>query len=158
MLDFWVYFSSKWHTNAKIWSVKWHYKVYNTSVLMSFPDILGARLQIFTYVALHLFHLNSLGGLWWWVYFCCMIADKKRCIWFIEIFVILRFCSKPHCHGVCKFTEFGGCINVGVCFLNGFSFIKAKSDIAPEDVQALMTFGFEIFHAAQNKFVVQVIN
>ncbi|KAL6596609.1 hypothetical protein ACP70R_047252 [Stipagrostis hirtigluma subsp. patula] len=35
-------------------------------------------------------------------------------------------------------------------------FIKAKSDIAPEDVQALMELGFEIFRASQNKFVVQI--
>ncbi|XP_062228827.1 proteasome activator subunit 4 [Phragmites australis] len=35
-------------------------------------------------------------------------------------------------------------------------FIKAKSDIAPEDVQALVELGLEIFHASQNKFVVQI--
>lgn len=35
-------------------------------------------------------------------------------------------------------------------------FIKAKSDIAPEDVQALVKLGLEIFHASQNKFVVQI--
>lgn len=51
-----------------------------------------------------------------------------------------------------------GCINVGVCVFNGFSFIKAKSDIASEDVHALVELGMEIFHASQNKFVVQVSN
>ncbi|XP_066369880.1 proteasome activator subunit 4-like isoform X2 [Miscanthus floridulus] len=35
-------------------------------------------------------------------------------------------------------------------------FIKAKSDIAPEDVQALVKLGLEIFHASHNKFVVQI--
>ncbi|TKW21097.1 hypothetical protein SEVIR_4G185100v4 [Setaria viridis] len=35
-------------------------------------------------------------------------------------------------------------------------FIKAKSDIAPEDVQALIKLGLEIFHASKNKFVVQI--
>lgn len=49
-----------------------------------------------------------------------------------------------------------GIINVGVLF-NAFSFIKAKSDIAPEDVQALVKLGLEIFHASHNKFVVQVM-
>lgn len=40
---------------------------------------------------------------------------------------------------------------------NLFSFIKAKSDIAPEDAQVLVKLGLEIFHASQNKFVVQVM-
>ncbi|KAL5200763.1 hypothetical protein ABZP36_021966 [Zizania latifolia] len=35
-------------------------------------------------------------------------------------------------------------------------FIKAKSDVAPEDVHALVELGLEIFHASQNKFVVQI--
>ncbi|OEL14405.1 Proteasome activator subunit 4 [Dichanthelium oligosanthes] len=35
-------------------------------------------------------------------------------------------------------------------------FIKAKSDVAPEDVHALVKLGLEIFHASQNKFVVQI--
>jgi proteasome activator subunit 4 len=35
-------------------------------------------------------------------------------------------------------------------------FIKAKSDISPEDVQDLVKLGLEIFHASQNKFVVQI--
>ncbi|KAF0904304.1 hypothetical protein E2562_033273 [Oryza meyeriana var. granulata] len=35
-------------------------------------------------------------------------------------------------------------------------FIKAKSDISPEDVHALVELGLEIFHASQNKFVVQI--
>ncbi|EMS63254.1 hypothetical protein TRIUR3_16462 [Triticum urartu] len=36
------------------------------------------------------------------------------------------------------------------------SFIKAKSDVAPEDIHALVELGFGIFHASQNKFVVQI--
>lgn len=44
-----------------------------------------------------------------------------------------------------------------VFFFIVFSFIKAKSDIAPEDVQALVKLGLEIFHASHNKFVVQVV-
>ncbi|VAI85409.1 unnamed protein product [Triticum turgidum subsp. durum] len=35
-------------------------------------------------------------------------------------------------------------------------FIKAKSDVAPEDIHALIELGFGIFHASQNKFVVQI--
>uniref|UniRef100_A0A0E0LAS8 Proteasome activator subunit 4 n=1 Tax=Oryza punctata TaxID=4537 RepID=A0A0E0LAS8_ORYPU len=35
-------------------------------------------------------------------------------------------------------------------------FINAKSDISPEDVHTLVELGLEIFHASQNKFVVQV--
>uniref|UniRef100_J3MDH3 Proteasome activator complex subunit 4 C-terminal domain-containing protein n=1 Tax=Oryza brachyantha TaxID=4533 RepID=J3MDH3_ORYBR len=35
-------------------------------------------------------------------------------------------------------------------------FIKAKSDIDPEDVHALVELGLEIFHASQNKFVIQI--
>uniref|UniRef100_A0A0E0HPE0 Proteasome activator subunit 4 n=1 Tax=Oryza nivara TaxID=4536 RepID=A0A0E0HPE0_ORYNI len=35
-------------------------------------------------------------------------------------------------------------------------FINAKSDISPEDVHALVELGLEIFHASQNKFVVQI--
>ncbi|TVU11540.1 hypothetical protein EJB05_45133 [Eragrostis curvula] len=35
-------------------------------------------------------------------------------------------------------------------------FIKAKSDVAPEDVQALVELGLEIFNASQDKFVVQI--
>ena len=46
---------------------------------------------------------------------------------------------------------------MSVFFFNVFSFIKAKSDIAPEDVQALVKLGLEIFHASHNKFVVQVM-
>uniref|UniRef100_A0A0D9WPL0 Proteasome activator subunit 4 n=1 Tax=Leersia perrieri TaxID=77586 RepID=A0A0D9WPL0_9ORYZ len=37
-----------------------------------------------------------------------------------------------------------------------FLFIYAKSDIAPEDVHTLVELGLEIFHASQNKFVVQI--
>ncbi|KAL6909678.1 hypothetical protein ACP4OV_001337 [Aristida adscensionis] len=35
-------------------------------------------------------------------------------------------------------------------------FIKAKSDISSEDVHALVKLGLEIFHASQDKFVVQI--
>ncbi|GJM99961.1 hypothetical protein PR202_ga17106 [Eleusine coracana subsp. coracana] len=35
-------------------------------------------------------------------------------------------------------------------------FFKAKSDVAPEDVQALVELGLEIFNASQDKFVVQI--
>ncbi|KQK18511.1 hypothetical protein BRADI_1g42980v3 [Brachypodium distachyon] len=35
-------------------------------------------------------------------------------------------------------------------------FIKAKSDVAPEDIHALVELGFAVFHASQNKFVVQI--
>lgn len=35
-------------------------------------------------------------------------------------------------------------------------FIKAKSDIASEDLQALVKLGLEVFHASHNKFVVQI--
>ncbi|GJN28951.1 hypothetical protein PR202_gb17129 [Eleusine coracana subsp. coracana] len=35
-------------------------------------------------------------------------------------------------------------------------FIKAKSDVALEDVQALVELGLEIFNASQDKFVVQI--
>jgi len=41
-------------------------------------------------------------------------------------------------------------------FFQWYSFIKAKSDISPEDVQDLVKLGLEIFHASQNKFVVQI--
>jgi hypothetical protein len=48
-------------------------------------------------------------------------------------------------------------INIGVWFYYGFRFIKAKSDVAPGDIHALVELGFEIFHASQDKFVVQVM-
>jgi hypothetical protein len=46
---------------------------------------------------------------------------------------------------------------MSVFFFNVFSFIKAKSDIASEDLQALVKLGLEVFHASHNKFVVQVM-
>ncbi|KAM0917634.1 hypothetical protein ACQ4PT_009123 [Festuca glaucescens] len=35
-------------------------------------------------------------------------------------------------------------------------FIKAKSDVAPGDIHALVELGFGIFHSSQDKFVVQI--
>jgi hypothetical protein len=55
------------------------------------------------------------------------------------------------------FIEFGDVLMLVFDF-QWYSFIKAKSDISPEDVQDLVKLGLEIFHASQNKFVVQVSN
>lgn len=64
---------------------------------------------------------------------------------------------KASCELIWLVSGFTNAINIDILFLYAFSFINAKSDISPEDVHALVELGLEIFHASQNKFVVQVM-
>jgi proteasome activator subunit 4 len=63
---------------------------------------------------------------------------------------------KASCELIWLVSGFTNAINIDILFLYAFSFINAKSDISPEDVHALVELGLEIFHASQNKFVVQI--
>ncbi|KAG6518351.1 hypothetical protein ZIOFF_018300 [Zingiber officinale] len=36
-------------------------------------------------------------------------------------------------------------------------FVKAKSEVSPEDVRELLVFGLDLFHSSQNKLHVQVM-